>query len=1284
MTTSGCRCGCGDGGGCGTAAPATPAPVAVPPGRDAVTHRVGDYGRFLAAMLDRLSGPAHPALRGLTVRTTDDPAVALLDSWAVLGDLLTFYTDRITNEGYLRTATEDESLALLGRLVGDRPRPGVASGTFLAYTLDRDPRTGQDAAVTIPRGARAQSVPGPGEEPQSFETAEDLPARWSWNELQVLRRRPYQLTSGQLAKRGELHVAGTASNIKPGDRLLFVFSAEKTADSGKRALLTVPGVRIDRESGTTVVGLPQPALPSLADLLAELQKWITPGDQDSPNPWPDGNRAVDRFDEDELADLRSDLDTITTPTALADRLAHTVERLYEAEELARGNTGAVHWFAALAEELTDLQKRARLLEPPQPDDRPPAERGLAGELRLATPPGDGGGDGGGDCPSDAVNPALRGLGALLAALRTTPTRPPADARHLARDPRRIYAPGSDLGPQLLAALDPRLREGLYAAWRGVDLTVPLALREVQAMRVTATPFGATAPLRPVYDAQGHVDHYVDWPLTGSKLLTVRIDYDAAGVAPRRAEFAYTEGGSTLPKSFDLPADDGTHDLPPGRIELTTYEPDPGPRAADAHEPGVVVKLRPELPERTIFVSRPRADGRIHVAVGDVDSFDIDLAPGDEPAPVIGGGYKVTLGRTPEGKPTVVEISFSSQIELSSRDVLALDAVYEGIAPGSWVVVERPHKEGQRRAADEPDLSRVVTRVAGVRVISRADFGITGKVTELTLEDNWLGPEDTQLSQIRDTTVHARGETVTLADEPVTGDVHGDAIELGALYDGLTPGRWIVVTGERTDIPGTTGVRGTEPAMVAGVDQSVDPDLPGDAVRTTLHLTASLAFRYKRETVTVLGNVVRATQGATRDEPIGSGDAGAAGQTFTLWQGPLTWLAADTPSGAESTLRIRVDGVPWTEVDSLAGRGPTERVYVTGTTGDGRTTVTFGDGVHGARLPTGHENVRATYRVGVGKSANVPAGRVTQLTTRPLGVTAVTNPLPATGGADPDGPGLAARPGLTPGRARIPLAVRALDRLVCVEDYADFTRTRAGIGRASAVRLNDGAREIVHVTVAGVDDIPLAPDSDLMETLRASLTGFGDPGLPVRVAVREQVLLVVAAKVALAPGYAWDTVEPRLRAALLARFGFAGRDLGQPAHLSEALAAAQAVPGVDHVDVDVFTGVPGDITPAGLERLAERLETPRPVVEAEGARYREQWYRVRKADGETLTEVAAAHGISVAELLRLNPDITGVARLARGRPVLVFRGVRPAQLAVLSPDLPDTLILTPDTGKGATR
>ncbi|MCZ2523700.1 putative baseplate assembly protein [Streptomyces sp. HB2AG] len=1329
----------------------TPLEVHNPPGRDVLAHRVGTHADFLSTMLARLSGPAHPALRGLTVRDPGDPAVALLDAWAVLADLTDFHSERIAAERYLRTATDPRSLELLGRLVGHRPRPGIAASTFLAYSLDHDPRSGEDPVVTVPAGARSTSVPGPGEEPQSFETAEDLRARWSWNEMAVRTRRPHQLTADRLHARRELFLSGTANNVRPGDRLLFVFSAEKSADPGQRVLLTVPHVRVDRALGTTAVGLPGPELPSLAALLEELQRWITPGG-DAPNPRPQDSPVVSAFDEDVLGPLRADLDLLDTASELAARLAETVERTREAREIARDHEPVARWFAQLEAVLLGIAGQARQLEPPQPPEEPAEEgpqpaggaglhlalgidRLVAGAPATAGTPAHGAGTGsgagtggGGQEPPVPFDPAVRGLGPLIAALRTAPARQPAGPRHLDRDPQRLYAPGSDLGPGLLTALDPRLRDGLYRAWSRIGLTAPLALHEMQAMRVTATPFGATAPLKPVHDDAGRVVRHDDWPLTGSKRIAVRIGYGRDGEKPRRADLSYTEAGSSVPYRRQVPPPGTSADfaLGPGRVELTTHAPQedpgeqdapqepqgpqdpqdpgragrpggeqekqeegqgqgplewlgeliggdedepPGPEAAPGpgQEAGVTVRLLPDLPERVLFFSEPAPDGTVRVTVGDGrgEPLEFRLAPGDE-HPVGHGGLQVAVRRAGEGEEPAVEVVLTARLQPTSRNVIALDAVHDGIAPGSWVAVRRPRKGVSGEVPGDPALALLITRVDDVRVVSRADFGITGKVTELTLEEPWMDEHDTLLSHIRDTTVHARGETLALAEEPVDEDVHGNEIELAALHEGLTPGRWVVVTGERTDVPGTSGVPGTELAMVAAVRQGVDPALPGDTVHTTLVLAADLAFSYRRDTVKVLGNVVRATQGATRDEAIGSGDAARARQSFALWQAPLTWLAAGTPSGAASTLEVRVDGVLWHEVDSLAGRGPRERVYATGTTADGRTTVTFGDGVNGARLPTGHENVRARYRVGVGRQGDLPPGRITQAVTRPLGVSGVTNPLPATGAADPDGPGAA--------RRNIPLAVGALDRLVSVSDHADFARARAGIGRAAAVRLFDGARESVHVTVAGVDDAPLADDSDTVRTLRAALAAHGDPAVPVHVAVRELVLLVVAARVAVRPDHSWDVVEPALRRALLERLGHAARELGQPAHLSEVLAAAHTVPGVDHVDVDAFTGIPGSLTPAGLERLARQLEEPRGTVPARPARWAQERYRIQDPEGETLTAVAARHGITVGELLRLNPGITGTRPLPRGRTVTVFRGIRPAQFVLLSPDLPDTLIL----------
>ncbi|MFF8846582.1 putative baseplate assembly protein [Streptomyces sp. NPDC015127] len=1248
-------CGCGCGGHDERVAPRA---LYNPPGRNALDYRVGAYGSFRSAMLDRLASPAYPALRGLTVRTPDDPAIGLLDAWAVVGDLLTFHSERIADEAYLRTANEHRSLALLGRLVGHRPRPGIAADTHLAYTLDRDPREAE-LSVVIPRGARSNSVPTTSDEQsQVFETSEDLVARAAWNELAVRRRRPSLLTPDDLQRRSEIFFAGTSTGLNTGDRLLFVFAGEEGGPAGQRLLLPVARTRIDRDDDVTAVALPRSAPPTLGELVDELRRWITEDDRetedgepapDNPNPRP-VSRYIEEFDAQVLAPLRAGLDAVTTPAAFAALLAGPHERLAEAQAVAAAHEEVAAWFEQLEAVVGDLRERASDLEPSRPAPRP--EEQMSGGAA-----------------------ALRALGAVLPALRTRDVRPGAGAGALSRD--RLPAADSELGAQLLSALDPRLADGMYAAWRRSAPTAPALLSEVQAIRVTAAPFGATAPLRPVQDERGRVVRQADWPLTGAALTTMRVVYDPAGRVPQRAEFQHTEAGSSVQVSENLPADK-TIELGPGRITVRTRAGQDhdlswlSRRPADSQEPGVTAQLFDGLPERTLFVSRPGEDGRVHVAVQNGDPVNWRLAPGER-RQVRHEGLELTVSYTVGSEPANVVIGIATVPEPANRHVLPLDSVQDSVTVGSWVAIERPRKgaEGPDGIPGDAGLSFVTTRVTGVRTAVYTNYGITGRGTELTLADPWLDEHDVLLSNIRDTTVHAGGQPLRLAGEPLGEDVHGDEIELAELYDGLRPGRHLVVSGERTDVlpqsPGASGVMGTELVAIAEVEQVVDQRLPGDHVHTRLSLTSKLAYRYRRDTVRVLGNVVPATHGESRDEPIGSGDANRSNQTFALWQSPLTWLPADTPLGAVPVLEVRVDGLLWHEVDSLAGRGPTERVYVTGTTADGRTTVTFGDGVHGARLPGGSENVRARYRFGNGRAANVRANRITQAVTRPLGVTGVTNPQPATGGADADGPGLT--------RRTVPLAVSALDRLVSVADYEDFARSRAGIGRAVAREVFDGRRRVLHVTVAGVDDIPIAEDSDVLRALRSSLAEYGDARLPVRVDVRELVLLLIAAKVKVAPDHSWQVVEPRLRQALLREFGPARRELGAPAQLSDVLATAHRVPGVDFVDVDVFGGVPASVTPDGLTRLAERLTEVRPTVPARLAAYDEDVHRVTADGGETLTAVAARYGVPLAELLRLNPDITDTRPLAKGRAVCVFRGVRPAQLVLLSPHVADTLVLT---------
>lgn len=128
----------------------------------------------------------------------------------------------------------------------------------------------------------------------------------------------------------------------------------------------------------------------------------------------------------------------------------------------------------------------------------------------------------------------------------------------------------------------------------------------------------------------------------------------------------------------------------------------------------------------------------------------------------------------------------------------------------------------------------------------------------------------------------------------------------------------------------------------------------------------------RTPVTIFGNLVRATRGeSVFNEVLGSG-VSQAFQSFTLGNKPLTYLNhPSAPNGRRSTLEVRVNGIKWKEVPSFFGIGPQDEVYIVRQNDEQETIITFGDGKTGARLPTGVDNVTATYRFGAGAASHRP-------------------------------------------------------------------------------------------------------------------------------------------------------------------------------------------------------------------------------------------------------------------------------------------------------------------------
>jgi predicted phage baseplate assembly protein len=351
----------------------------------------------------------------------------------------------------------------------------------------------------------------------------------------------------------------------------------------------------------------------------------------------------------------------------------------------------------------------------------------------------------------------------------------------------------------------------------------------------------------------------------------------------------------------------------------------------------------------------------------------------------------------------------------------------------------------------------------------------------------------------------------------------------------------------------------------------------------------LARIYDRATTTFNANVVGATHGQTVQEVMGSGNAAQPNQTFALKQMPLTYLSTPSGQGAVSTLQVWVNDLRWQERPNLLSATPKDRAFSTQQAASGSVTVKFGDGTHGARPPTGQTNVRARYRSGIGSSGNVPAGAINQAIDRPAGLSSVTNPADATGGADPDTPEAA--------RTSAPLHVLTLERVVSLQDYQDYSTAFAGVAKALATWTWSGRTRGVVVTVAGAGGKVLDPDGDTIGDLAAALRSSGNPYIPVTVLPHQPQQFAIAGLVSVdITQYDPTLVLAAVRTALLTAFGFGARALGQGVAQSEVVTAIQSVPGVQGTKLNAFA-------PAGsaaATTLPDFLPAAAPQTGARGA------------------------------------------------------------------------------------
>ncbi|WP_309573154.1 hypothetical protein, partial [Deinococcus sp.] len=447
--------------------------------------RIGTHGTFLQAMIEQLARHDQPVLSKLGTRDPADPVIALLDAGATMMDILTFYGERILNEGYLGTATEALSVEALARLVGYAPRPGVSAGVHLAYQVE----TGH-ADVPIPAGSRSQSVPAPGELPQTFETSDDLIAQAPLSALHARLTRPPLVLPGQIESR-DYYLSGLSTGLRVNDTLLFTFVTDERT---LRALMDVHTVEPDAPHGRTRVGLAfhgsieQDGAAESKTLVARLRQRLT---------------------SEHLTELNLD-----TGMASVQRLSGLVQRSAEQPSGAQ---------LTLLRQQLDQEGQAAARQGWR------NVRALVTELIAELSDlGQAGVNRGGVAKDNST------VTRILGDLRRPPSVQPATSLLLTRNVRDLIGGATDSAPRLYAALYPQLRPQVYAALATAQVAPEAALTNVDVFRVKAGLFGATIPrsiIRP--------RHPVDLQHAWSDLLGLSVNADDE---------------VTVPPGFDAPVD----------------------------------------------------------------------------------------------------------------------------------------------------------------------------------------------------------------------------------------------------------------------------------------------------------------------------------------------------------------------------------------------------------------------------------------------------------------------------------------------------------------------------------------------------------------------------------------------------------------------------------------------------------------------------------------------------------------------------------------------------------
>ncbi|MEB3283265.1 MAG: putative baseplate assembly protein [Lyngbya sp.] len=1172
------------------------------PGLPEIAYRISNYASFRRRLLSLLPSilpsqePSKSApLAKLTTRLDDDPAIALLDAWAIVAEVLTFYQERIANEGYLRTATERLSVLELARAIGYELKPGVAASTFLTFTVEDAPGSPKEA--TIPKGTQIMSVPGKDELPQTFETTEEFTAHVDWNLIKPRSSRPQKITIDTR----QLYLNGISNQLKAGDYLLLV-------DQGLEIntyLLPITDVKEDTQAGYTLV---------------KWEEYLNPPET------PLGNPKVFAFRQ------KANLFGYNAP-AWEDMTAEVKLAAIEAKNVS------VQWGVFKSSDNgTEWQS---------------VSKGLPNADILCLAIWDGivfaGTAGKGIYRSkdngknwEPVNNGLTNLNIQTLYTNSENQRNPLFAGTPGGGVFRSKDGGENWVP--INSGNVRVEGQGSNNWQSINTSLPNSI--VRSI-LTLDNYIFVGTDDGLYSS----DNYGrDWSVTtlADKVLytLLNVDFDEPKYLIAGTDnglYRYLQDGTTWHTDennnlgqraiFSLAKDDNF--IFAGTDAGVFYSPDQGNRWQaintiqnnnDSLENYKIRSLTTYNNDENyyLFAATERGIFRAIYSENNNSANDFQWTP-------ISGSLSTqdltALTYNLAQKSLFAASKFAGFLQSDQEwpdfklqdNRIDLDTLYPQILPKSWIVLlDKDNSINQ----DNNQFTVAIRQVKSISTSMRKDFGLNAKITRIESDNVVEHSEDFGL---RSTIVLTRSEELELAKELLTVSVRQQEIFQDPIQDqtillndfiqGLQPNQTLIVSGKRLriqlrkdlklvndfsnkSVTGGEVLQLLEPPLVqesqtrwklmdkdgfqgdlttvsseeitllsSGEDSEFVSEVvrvqspPTDQQKPVLTLQEPLKNAYDPTTVKIYANVVQATHGETIEEVLGSGDGNITNQRFTLKKPPLTYVSRKTASGADSTLEVRVNGVLWQEVPSLYSLTAQDQSYIIRIENDGTTSVTFGDGIQGSRLPTGEENITATYRSGIGLDGNLGVDRLSLLKTRPLGIIEVTNPVPATGASAPES--------LEEARTKAPSTVRTLDRIVSLSDFEDFVRGFAGIGKAQAVELWHEETQLVHITIAAVNGAEVLRESNLYTNLIEAIDLARDPLQKVQVDSYERLLFNLEAKLLLDRRYEAEAIKNKVHTALNSNFAFDRRQFAQVVTASEVVAIIQNIEGIVAVDLDAL-------------------------------------------------------------------------------------------------------------------